>query len=85
MDPQTTLRDTLEASFEAVSDSPEVVTSDAPAFEETAEQREARERDERGRFVGKQQEAAPSETLERQPIEKPRPQRPSWRPAVPVD
>lgn len=79
MDPQTTLRDTLEASFDAVSDEPStVVTDDAPLVEETAEQREARERDERGRFVGKPQEAAPQ--LDAQPVEKPKPQRPSsWK------
>jgi len=79
MEPQTTLRDTLEASFDAVSDTPEVVTNDAPAIEETAEQREARERDERGRFVGKQQEPEPT-TEAALAIEKPRPQRPSsWK------
>ena len=64
MEPQNTLRDTLEASFDAVNESPEVVTSDAPAIEETAEQSAARERDERGRFAGKPQEAAPVESLE---------------------
>ena len=80
MDPQNTLRDTLEASFDAVNESPEVVTSDAPAIEETAEQSAARERDERGRFAGKPQEAAPVESLETQQPEKPRPQRPSsWK------
>ena len=42
MEPQNTLRDTLEASFDAVNESPEVVTSDAPAIEETAEQSAAR-------------------------------------------
>lgn len=76
MEAQSTLRDTLEAAAEAVeqeqvTERPEVVAPEG----ETAEQREARLRDERGRFVASQ-----ATTEQEQQVEKQRPQRPSsWK------
>jgi len=78
MESQSTLRDTLEAAADAVEqqqgldvEQVEQVTQES----ETAEQREARLRDERGRFVAQQ-----ATTEAGQQVDKQRPQRPSsWK------
>ena len=79
MDPQTTLRDTLAANLAEAGEveAPESVVEPSVAPEgETAEQREARERDERGRFVAKPGEA--QQQVQAPAVERP-PRPSSWK------
>ncbi len=85
---QTTLRDTIEQSFETVVKEPEQVTTEVKAEVpeakiETDEQKAQRIRDEKGRFAPGKAEAKTenaSEVKAGEVIPKPRPQRPSsWK------